>query len=154
MITTLLAFFGGNAFRMIFGEAVAFLQRRQENAAELERMRLSGQLASEQHARQMATIEAQRAAGVQMIEVQTASDVTRGEVGAWASAVDAVGRLTGIPWVDVWNRCINPAVATWAVGMITAHYAGLVQLDDNGWAIAGAALGVYLADRNLFKRGK
>ena len=27
-------------------------------------------------------------------------------------------------------------------------------LDDNGWSICGAALGIYLADRSLFKRGK
>lgn len=154
MITSLIAFFGGNVFRMIFGEAVAFLKARQENAAELERMRLSAELADKQHARQMELIGVQTSARVKVIEVQTASDVTRGEVGAWASAVDAVGRLTGIKWVDAWNRCINPAVATWAVAMITLHYAGAIALDDNGWAIAGAALGVYLADRNLFKRGK
>jgi len=61
----------------------------------------------------------------------------------------------GIWFIDAWNGIIRPFVATWAVIMVTLHFAstGWV-LDENGWSLCGAALGIYLADRSLFKRGK
>ena len=39
MITALLAFLGGNVFRMIFGEVIAYLNKRQDHLQELDRMR-------------------------------------------------------------------------------------------------------------------
>jgi hypothetical protein len=69
--------------------------------------------------------------------------------------VKGTTKTVGIWFIDAWNGVIRPFVATWAVLMISAHFAqhGWV-LDDNGWSICGAALGIYLADRSLFKRGK
>jgi hypothetical protein len=40
MIAALLSFLGGNVFRLMFGEVVAFLNKRQEHAQEIDRMRL------------------------------------------------------------------------------------------------------------------
>lgn len=153
-MSALLAFLGGNAFRMIFGEAVAFFQRRQEQAQELERMKLQGQLDAAQHERTQEAIKTQAALGVQTIRVQ--GEEARGllDAEAWKIVSEATTRLTGIKLVDAWNQSIRPAVATWAVVMITGHYAGAWVLDDNGWAVCGAALGIYIADRTLFKRGK
>lgn len=42
MISALLSFLGGNVFRLMFGEIVAFLNKKQEHAQELDRMRLMG----------------------------------------------------------------------------------------------------------------
>ncbi len=37
---------------------------------------------------------------------------------------------------------------------MTAGEFGLMVLSDNVLAVTGAALGIYLADRNVIKRGK
>jgi hypothetical protein len=49
---------------------------------------------------------------------------------------------------------IRPGVATWAVVMMTLAELGLMVLSENAVAVCSAALGIYLAERNLIKRGK
>lgn len=155
MITTLISFLGGSVFRMLWGEISAWLTKQQDHSQEIERMRLQGTLDAEQHARNLEAIKAQADAGVKVIEMQSSSNVKSIETDAWLEAVKGTTRSVGNAWIDAWNSVIRPAVATWAVVIITIHYAnaGWV-LDDNGWGLCGAALGIYLADRALFKRGK
>lgn len=155
MITTLISFLGGSVFRMLWGEISAWLTKQQDHSQEIERMRLQGTLDAEQHARNLEAIKAQADAGVKVTEMQSSSNVKSIETDAWLEAVKGTTRSVGNAWIDAWNGVIRPAVATWAVVIITIHYAnaGWV-LDDNGWGLCGAALGIYLADRALFKRGK
>ena len=40
MITALLSFLGGNVFRMIFGEVIAYLNKKQDHAQEIDRLKL------------------------------------------------------------------------------------------------------------------
>lgn len=154
MITALLSFLGGNVFRMIFGEVVSYLNKKQDHAQEIERMKLQGDLEAAQADRQLAGIKLQADLGVKTIQVQSEAALSQIEADGWLEAVKATGRAVGIAFVDAWNASIRPGVATWAVVMISLHYANLLVLDENGWSIAGAALGIYLADRSLFKRGK
>lgn len=155
MITTLISFLGGSVFRMIWGEASAWLTKRQDHSQELDRMKLQAESDAAAHSRNLETIKAQAEAGVKVIQQQAVSAVQGTETDAWFEAVKGTSRTVGIKFIDAWNGVIRPAVATWAVVMITIHYAnnGWV-LDDNGWGLCGAALGIYLADRALFKRGK
>jgi len=155
MITTLISFLGGSVFRMLWGEISSWLTKRQDHAQEIERIRLQGELDAAAHERNLVTIKAQADAGVKVIEQQAASAMQGVESDAWLDAVKATGRTVGVAWIDAWNAAIRPAVATWAVILITIHYANHNWvLDDNGWGLCGAALGIYLADRALFKRGK
>lgn len=154
MITALLSFLGGNVFRMIFGEAVSYFNKKQDHAQEIERMRLQGDLEAAQAERQLAGIKLQADLGVKTIQVQSEAALSQIEADGWLEAVKATAIKVGIAWVDAWNACIRPAVATWSVAMISLNYLGVLALDDNGWSICGAALGIYLADRSLFKRGK
>lgn len=154
MITALLSFLGGSTFRMLWGEVSHWITAARDHKHEIERMRLQGELDAAQHARNLDALRLQADLGVKVIEAQREADVERTLADAWASAVDATSKATGVRWVDAWNQVIRPAVATWSVAMITGHYAGAWVLDENGWALAGAALGIYLADRALFKRGK
>lgn len=154
MISALISFLGGSVFRMLWGEISSFLSARQDHTFELERMRLQGELEAAQHARNLEAIKVQADLGVKVIETQAESAIGQLEASAWLEAVKATAVQTGIRWVDAWNAVIRPAVATWSVGMITGHYLHVWTLDDNGWSLAGAALGIYLADRALFKRGK
>jgi len=155
MITTLISFLGGSVFRMLWGEISAWLTKQQDQSHEIERLKLQAQLDAEQHKRNLETYKAQAEAGVKIIEQQAAAAMRGTETDAWLEAVKGTTQKVGIDWIDAWNGMIRPLVATWAIAIITIHYAnnGWV-LDDNGWGLCGAALGIYLADRALFKRGK
>lgn len=155
MIATLVSFLGGTAFRMLWGEISSMLTKRQDHAHEMARMRLQGEADAAQHARNLEAIKVQAELGVQVIRVQAEADTDRAEADAWRGAVDSVGKPSGIWLVDLWNGIIRPLVATvcLALWVLHVHRAGWV-LDEQGWAILGAALGLYLADRALTKRGK
>lgn len=155
MIATLLSFFGGTAFRMIWGEVSAFLTARQEHAQELDRMRLQGELDAATHARQMESIKAQHDMGVETIHVQSDADLAKIDADIFGQAVGLTGKLTGIAFVDIWNGVIRPALATMCMGLVTLHfYRHNWTLDDQGWSLVGASLGIFVADRSLFKRNK
>ena len=155
MIAALLAFLGGNVFRLMFGEIVAFLDKRQAHAQEIERMRLQGELDAAQHERSQSAIRLQAELGVKTIQVQGEAYSAGVETDAWFEAVKGTTKPIGVWWVDAWNMVIRPFLATWAIAMITVNTAqtGWV-LDANGWSLCGAALGIFVADRSLFKRGR
>ena len=154
MITALLSFLGGNAFRMIFGEVVALMNKSQDHEQEIERMKLQAQFDAEQHARNLAAQKLQADMGVKVIEVQSQAAIDQVDAQGWLSAVTATAQKTGIMWVDGWNATIRPAVATWAIVMMSLAEFGLFVLNENTIVVCSAALGIYLADRSLFKRGK
>lgn len=155
MIAALLSFLGGNVFRLMFGEVVSYFDKRQAHGQEIERMRLQGTLDAEQHERNIDSLKVQAELGVKTVQVQAEAAISQIEADGWLEAVKGTTKTVGIKLIDAWNGVIRPFVATWAILMISAHFAqhGWV-LDDNGWSICGAALGIYLADRSLFKRGK
>ncbi|MFN7610818.1 MAG: hypothetical protein ACK5QX_07775 [bacterium] len=154
MISAILSFLGGSAFRLVWGEVAAWLNRRQEHAQELDRLRLQGDMDAAQHARNMESIRVQAELGVKTIEVKAEAESARIETEAWLDAVRATGRSVGVKWVDAWNASIRPGVATWALAMLSAEAAALVALSDGAASVCYAALGLYLADRALAKRGK
>lgn len=155
MFAALLSFLGGSVFRMIWGELSSWLNKKQDHEHEIERMRLQLEIDAGQHLRNMESIRVQADLGVKTIQVQAESAIGQIEAAGWLEAVKGTTKTVGIWFIDAWNGVIRPFVATWAVVMLTLHFAqhGWV-LDDNGWSICGAALGIYLADRSLFKRGK
>lgn len=154
MISALISFFGGSVFRMIWGELSAFITAKQEHAQEIDRMRLQGELDAAQHARNQDAIKTQSALGVRVIEVQRDADIDRIEAGAWAGLVDSTTKITGYRIVDIWNSTIRPGVATWAIVMLTLSEFHVITMSEFAASVACAALGIYLADRNLSKRGK
>lgn len=151
----LFAFLGGSAFRLIFGEISHWITSRQEHKYEIERLELQGRLDAAQHERNLAAIKLQAEQQVKVIEVQGKVDVEKLDVGAWAEAVAAVGRSTGIKFLDTWNGSIRPALATVALAMVVFQF---IQhgftLTDWDRELVGGILGIYVADRQLAKRGK
>jgi hypothetical protein len=154
MLTGLISFFGGSFFRMIWGEASHWLTEAREHAREIERMRLQGELDAAQHSRNMEAIRVQAELGVKTIQVQAEAAVSEIEAQGWLEVVKATGQKIGIAWVDAWNAVIRPSVATWAIVMITISEFKIIVMSEFAAAVASAALGIYLADRNLSKRGK
>lgn len=154
MLSALISFLSGSVFRMIWGELSSWLTARQDHSHEIERMRLQGELDAAAHTRNQDAIRLQADLGVQTIRVQGEADIGRIEADGWLTAVRGTTASTGVWLVDLWNGIIRPLVATWAIAMISGNYFKWWVLDENGWSVCGAALGIYLADRALFKRGK
>lgn len=152
---TVLSFLGGNAFRLIFGEVMAFINKKQDHALEIERMKLQADLDAAQHDRNMVAIKLQSDLGVKVIQVQRDADLDRIDANAWADAVAAVGRQTGIKFLDIWNGSIRPLLATLAILIVVFEVVnnGFVLSDWNK-ELVGAILGIYVADRSLARRGK
>lgn len=149
------SFLGGNAFRLIFGEIVSYLNRRQEHELELQRMKVQGDLEAAQHARNLEAIKVQADLGVKTIQVQRDADLDRIDASAWATAVADVGKQTGIKFLDIWNGSIRPGLATMAIIMVVIEIMALsFALTDWHRELFGAILGIYVADRSLARRGK
>jgi hypothetical protein len=154
MISALISFFGGSIFRMMWGEVSHWFTARQEHAQQMDLMRLQGELDAAQHARNLEAIRVQADLGVKTIQVQAEAAVSEVEAQGWLEAVKGTTMKIGIAWVDAWNAVIRPGVATWAIAMMTASEFRVIALSEFAASVASAALGIYLADRNLSKRGK
>ena len=154
MFSALFSFLGGSVFRMVWGELSAWLTKKQDHSHELDRMHLQADLDAAQHSRNMESIRVQAELGVKTIAVQAEADIGKLEVEGWVAAVKATTIVTGIKFVDGWNATIRPGVATWAVLMISASEFEWIILSEFAGSVASAALGIYLADRSLGKRGK
>lgn len=154
MFSSLLAFLGGSVFRMLWGEIGSWLTKAQDHSHEIERMRVQGELDAARHGRLLESIKQQADAGVKVIEAKAEAVVDEVSVKAWLEAVTATTRTVGVAWIDGWNAVIRPGVATWAVLMMTLAEFGVFVLSDNASSVCSAALGIYLAERNLLKRGK
>lgn len=154
-LTTIISFLGGNAFRMIWGEISDWWKKSQDHKYELQMIELQGKLDAEKHAREMESVKLQHDLGVEVIRVQGQQYADRVDVESFAKMSESTTKLIGIWFVDAWNGLIRPVGATMFLSMIALHYykAGWV-LDETGWAMAGAFLGIYVADRSLMKRGK
>lgn len=154
MFSALFSFFGGSVFRMLWGEISHWITAGQEHKFELERLKLQGDLDAAQHARNMESIRVQAELAVKTIEVQSEAAIGEIEAQGWLEAVKATAIKTGVAWVDAWNATIRPGVATWAIVMISLGEFKVIVLTEFAASVASAALGIYLADRNLAKRGK
>jgi mannosyltransferase OCH1-like enzyme len=153
-MSALLSFLGGSVFRMLWGEISAWVTKRQDHTYELERLKLQEQFDSAQHARNQQAIKTQAELGVRTIQVQGEAAISQIEAQGWLEAVKGTTVQTGVKWVDAWNATIRPGVATWSVAMLTFAEFGAYIMSDNAASVCSAALGIYLADRNLMKRGK
>ena len=155
-MSALISFLGGSAFRMVWGELSAYFTRRQEQALEMARMELQGRLEGAQHTRSMEGIRVQAELGIKTIQVQADADTARVELDAWAQAVADVGKSTGIKFLDIANGTVRPLLAYLAIFVIIAEIIFVQNFLLTEWDkdLVSAIIGIYLADRQLSKRGK
>lgn len=154
-MSAILAFLGGSAFRMIWGEVSSYFSKRQDHKLEIERIKLQGELDAKQHERNQVAIRTQHELGIQTIRVQADADTARTDAEAFAAAMQRAAQPSGIKWVDAWNASVRPAYATFALGL------WVLSEHRSGWALTAWTLeliasvaGFYFADRTLGKRGK
>jgi hypothetical protein len=155
MLSALFSFLGGSVFRMIWGEVSAFVQKKQDHAFEIERMKLQTEMDDRAHQRTQEAIKLQAELGVKTIAAQAESNVLTEEAQAFTEAIKNAMKPTGIYWVDAWNGIIRPAAATIALALWTlklVHQNFVMEAYDT--EITGVVLGFFFADRSLGKRGK
>jgi hypothetical protein len=154
-MSAILSFLGGSAFRMIWGEVSAFFTARQSHRYELERLKVQSDLDDRAHARRQEAVKAEHAMGVETIRVQSEATLAGIDADTFRIAVDAIGRPTGIRWVDAWNATIRPLLATAAIVVLAQEIiANAGTPTPHVLIICDAVLGMYVADRSLAKRGK
>lgn len=155
MLSAILSFLGGSAFRMIWGEVSAFFIRKQEHAQELERLKIQAELDDRAHQRQQETIRLQAELGVKQIEVQSDADVSRIEADAFLEAMRSANKPTGIQWVDAWNSSIRPQYAEVALAMwIAKLWQQNFIMDSFDIGLMAVVAGFFFADRTLRKMAK
>jgi hypothetical protein len=155
MIESLIAFLGGSAFRMLWGEIASAWTKYQDHRHEIAMLEIQSRIDAQRHAQQLEMVRVQAEAGVQVIRVRGEADVATAEASAWVEAVRATTKPTGVRWIDGWNGSIRPALATLAGLLIAGDFiAAEFVLSDQNRAIVSAGLGVFLADRALGYRGK
>lgn len=155
MLSALVSFLGGSAFRMIWGEVAAWLNKKQDHAQELDRMRLQSMLEAERHTRDLERIRLQSDLGVKEVMVAGDLQIQKMETEAFTEAMKRAHQPTGVRWVDAWNGAIRPAAATIALLLWTAKLAAQgFAMESYDQEITGAVLGFFFADRSLSKRHK
>lgn len=154
MISAVLSFLGGSVFRMIWGEVSSWVNKKLEHAQEMERIKLQGELDERAHQRRMESVRFEAEQQVKIIHVQAEAAVGQLEAEGWLEAVKATGRKVGVAWVDAWNAGIRPGLATWGIVMLTLEAFALAQINEGTASVIFAALGIFVADRTLGKKGK
>lgn len=155
MLSAIISFLGGSAFRMVWGEISSFLTARQDHSFEIERMRVQAELDAGAHARNQEAIRLQAELGVKEVLVKAEADVGRIEAEGFYATLREAQKATGIFLVDLWNGVIRPLAATIAIVLWVR------ALNAQGWAmgewdkeLVGVILGFFFASRELTKRGK
>ena len=155
MFSALLSFLGGSVFRMIWGEVSSFLNKRQDHAHEIERLRLQQELDEKAHSRMLESLRLQNDLGIKTIEAQREAAVDTIEAQAFTEAMKSAFGPTGNWFIDAWNGGVRPAASSvvlvlWIAKLWTAK--GVMDAFDQ--ELASAVLGFFFADRSLGKRGK
>lgn len=155
MISALLSFLGGSAFRLLMGEIVGFLKSRQDQRHEVEMMRVQAELAAAEHARNLEAIRVQAELGVQTIKVQGDADVAIEEARAFTALQREASKPTGIAWVDAWNASVRPSFATLSLALwgLSLWRRGFI-LSEWDTSLMAVIVGFYFADRSLRKVGR
>lgn len=159
--SSLFSFLGGTVFRLVFGEIMSFLNKRIDHQHELAMM--DKQLAADERRAelQQAAAKQQAELGLQVIATQREAVADQLDGEAFLFGVKATAIQTGIRLIDGWNAAIRPGVATWAVVMLTIEalgwlsvFGGAKELSAGTREVISAALGLFLASRDLARRGK
>ena len=155
MLSSIFAFLGGSAFRLIWGEASAWPNKKLEHAQEIERIREQEKIDAAKHARQQELIQLQHRLGIEHIQVAGDIALEKEAAVAFTKAMEVANKPTGVRWVDAWNGMIRPSAATFGLALWIGNVvkAGFVLVDWDKDLI-GAVLGYFFADRSLGKRGK
>lgn len=155
MISGILSFLGGSAFRFLAGEVSNFVTAKQEHKQELERLKVETVMSTQKHREDMERMNLLHSLGIKELTVKSAAEQEMGAISAFVEAQKNFGKPTGVKWVDGWNASIRPAYASVALAL------WVLALHQQNWVmmafdieLSAAIAGFFFADRTLMKRGK
>lgn len=155
MIEAIFSFLGGSAFRMIWGECVAWKNKKLDHEQEMARMQLQAELDDKAHQRTQDALRLQAQLGIQTIEAKAEADVSTVEAEAFNTAMSESFKPSGVKLVDVWNGIIRPTAASLALYLWFRKLDGQnFTMTDWDYTLVGTILGFFFASRELAKRGK
>lgn len=142
-------FLMSTTFRWLFGELFGWLNRREEHKLEMEMARLQHEQAREKREWQKEAVADAAAAGVRLIEAKREADAEAASNAQLQSAIDAVGRLTGIKWVDTLNQSVRPVMAYVALMLVVGNSFApdKVVLSALALELCASILGVFVGGR-------
>lgn len=154
-MTALFTFLGGSTIRMFLGWLFAWLDKKQDQANELARMKLQGELDNQQHANNMEAIRVQAELGVKTIQVQGEIDIEKLEAAGFLDAAKEAMKPTGIMFVDAWNGIIRPLAASIAIILwVNALNVAGWKMSEWDKELVGVILGFFFASRVMQRSGK
>jgi hypothetical protein len=83
---------------------------------------------------------------LKVIHVQSEADLDKLDAENFGKGVENLGKPSGFVFVDAWKSAITPALASVAMFLLLKHFHTIGwKLDDKGWELCGAVLGVFVA---------
>ena len=154
-MTALISFLGSASLRWLLGELLGIFKAREDRRAEVEMLRLQADLERERAERQRLAVQDAAAAGVKLIEAQREASAGELQDRMMLAAVEAVGRPSGIAWVDGWNGAIRPALASASILLLvgSAIWPAHIALTGALGEVVCGVLGLYVGGRVHLKGG-
>lgn len=149
MFAGLFSFFGGTAFRWLVGEVVGFFKAKQEHEHEMALMQLNFSQDKERHQWQQEAIAAQAAAGVKVLEAQAEATARGAADQMMLTAMEQIGRPSGVAWIDGFNAFIRPELAQVSIFLLAGHaiWPDVVRLEGVVLEVVCAVLGLFVGGR-------
>lgn len=154
-MTALISFLGSASLRWLLGELLGIFKAREDRRSEVEMLRLQADLERERAERQRLAVADAAAAGVKLIEAQREASASDAADRMMLAAMEAIGRPSGIAWVDGWNGAIRPALASASILLLVSSAlwpAHVVLTGALGEVVCGV-LGLYVGGRVHLKGG-
>ncbi len=155
MFTAFLTFLGGTAFRMLWGEITAWLNKKQDHEHEMSLLKLQSELDDKAHVRNIEAQKLQASLGITEIRVRSEADIEMKDAEAFIEGQKTFGKPSGVAWVDAWNASIRPqyaevALVVWVVKLIAQGFI----MDEFDTGLLAVIAGFFFADRSLRRNGK
>lgn len=154
-MTALISFLMSAGGRLLFSYVADYLSKKQAHSQEMEMLKLQGELDDRRATRESERIRLQADLNVREIQVAGDIDTDKLREEGFFKVIEANEQLTGIPFVDGWNKSIRPGYATAALALwvikIAAQHGGMDAFDTG---LLAAIAGFYFANREIAKGNK
>ena len=154
-MTALISFLGSAGLRWLLGELLSIFLAREDRRAEIDMLRLQADLERERAERQRLAVADAAAAGVKLIEAQREASAGDFADRMMLAGVEAVGRPSGIAWVDALNSSVRPTLAYVSIFLLAGSAiwpAHIVLTGSLGEVVCGV-LGLFVGGRVHLKGG-
>jgi hypothetical protein len=148
-MTALISFLGSAGLRWLLGELLGIFRAREDRRAEIDMLRLQADLERERAERQRLAVADAAAAGVKLIEAQREASAGDAADRMMLAGVEAVGRPSGVPWVDALNASVRPVMAYVALLLLAGHAVAPEHVVLAGMVgeVVGGVLGIFVGGR-------